>query len=298
MKSDTKRRIIDEAKLLGLLVVGFGVVLSIPIYLAVKNGDGTFNDFLAVWSCTIVVIALLTRLTMNESIGGMVMLSNPRFFDTNAFAHFFKSRGGKNYAGITVVPEWMEVALQKLFHVPVGNIDGLTNYIAENGKWFIAQPIVAPYPRDVLDGSARSIFFVRAARCYTVYAVKLPTTFPKMIFDFKSNKKTHFEDYRAQLATDDLVLCEGVFTKDCHVYSRENEQVEVLSIATPEVLIALRDHSEGADVFVMDEWLYFVYDRKLAPTTDELERLVSGAAIIERAFVDNIPRKIKPTVTA
>lgn len=98
---------------------------------------------------------------------------------------------------------------------------------------------------------------------YTIARVSLPSQFPHIILDSKKSWTIQERGTAKQ-----HISLEGDFDKYFSLYCAENEQIEALSIITPDVMRVLIASNQSQDVEIISTSLYFMASgTKLTPET-------------------------------
>ncbi len=88
---------------------------------------------------------------------------------------------------------------------------------------------------------------------YTIAEVELARPFPHLILDSKVTRTLQQRGDALQ-----FIKLEGDFDKYFSLYCRANEQIDALSIITPDVMQTLIDANQPQDIEIMDQYLYFI----------------------------------------
>lgn len=134
----------------------------------------------------------------------------------------------------------------------------------------------------------------RTTHYYTVARVELARTFPHLILDSKSTWAIREHGNATQ-----RIGLEGDFDKHFSLYCLPNEQIEALSIITPDVMQTLIDANKPQDIEIVDNYLYFMcaHDRRdaaglppLLVSVDALaEQIAHKAKTIRYAQTNSVP---------
>lgn len=116
---------------------------------------------------------------------------------------------------------------------------------------------------------------------YTIARVRLDKAFPHLILDSK-----HSWSITKRGDATELVKLEGNFANDFTLYYRSGENIDALSIITPDVMQAVQQKSKYQDIEVIDKSMFFILtsDRRNA---DDVKLLLESVDIV----VDEIKHK-------
>jgi hypothetical protein len=89
--------------------------------------------------------------------------------------------------------------------------------------------------------------------CYTIARVKVERQLPHIILDsLKSRRLKQTGD-----ATEQIKL-EGNFSDYYNVYHKKGEQVDILSVLTPDIMYKIREQTLKQDIEIYDKCVYFI----------------------------------------
>ncbi|HSX45456.1 MAG TPA: hypothetical protein VLG27_00435 [Candidatus Saccharimonadia bacterium] len=124
---------------------------------------------------------------------------------------------------------------------------------------------------------------------FTTALLKLPKTMPHMVLHAKHNDANVQND----LADGQELKLEGDFNDYFRLMIEKNQQIDALTILTPDVMQTLVDYSQNEDVEIVGDNLYLVVkgDKRDAANVEQLIKSVFelGSQLIENARLSGAP---------
>lgn len=126
---------------------------------------------------------------------------------------------------------------------------------------------------------------------YTVVRVPLPTALPHILL---LSKKTHISLTR-DLADKQEIHLEGDFNNYFSLQIEKGQQIDVLTVMTPDVMQALVQYDQTEDVEIIGGSLYFImsYDRR---DPDHLRKLITSVVASSQQLMENLQLEQVPAV--
>lgn len=166
--------------------------------------------------------------------------------------------------------------------------DGLRNTIQDFreiivGKgWIFLQVISKRIPAFTLHED-------RDATVMGVYVRQLKHLSPEINIRNTKNKSFLSRRIQKQLIDQQLVWCEAEFDKNHNIFNRPGDQINTLSILTPEVLEVLMNAPGNADITIKKNQLYYMFPGNLS-AEKILNELLAHSRIAAKEIEENLAR--------
>jgi len=126
---------------------------------------------------------------------------------------------------------------------------------------------------------------------FTVAATDLPKQVPHMVLRAKKGDT----DLRDDMADSETLKLEGDFNDYFRLQVEDGQEVDVLTVITPDIMQTLVDYSQGEDIEMFGQRLYFIVrDDKRDP--DSVKQLVRSVIELSEQLKENIrlatPQKV------
>lgn len=124
---------------------------------------------------------------------------------------------------------------------------------------------------------------------FTIFMRILNYTSPHLYFDNKNNGDAFNREMPAMLDNAELVNYEAFVHDSFRLYAPRGYHIDALVIAAPDVLDVISSENQGADIELLGNQLYLIYQFR-ADLSDNLENWITSSEKIAIALDDNLSR--------
>ncbi|MBP7760455.1 hypothetical protein KA093_01530 [Candidatus Saccharibacteria bacterium] len=196
--------------------------------------------------------------------------------DPSRIARLKQNFGVQNIQQGFPIDQSSEEIIQGVFDTPIQAY----NQLLEGDTWLYIQVTS-------LTGQDHN-FNVISPWSVTVFARRLDAYFPS-IACVHAGYSIRQTAYIRAIENGQLVLCEGIISKDYRLYAQPDMRLDALSIFTPEVLKRIPSSPAQASLMLRKNILYYILPGNLAPE-EMLESLLAHSNDLSVALVENAHR--------
>lgn len=130
---------------------------------------------------------------------------------------------------------------------------------------------------------------------FTVAMAQLPAVLPHILL---TSKKAH-ADVRQNLDNHENLQLEGDFDKFFNLQVEKGQEIDVLTIITPDVMQALINYNQAEDIEIFNNNLYFILNSDKRDYTS-VEKLIQSVAGLSVQIIENLKQRgiSKPVIPA
>lgn len=141
---------------------------------------------------------------------------------------------------------------ERIIHGALKKLPQGIRIVVTGSDWLFAQPSHNTIPLST-SGDHITVYAV------TICAFHLRHYSPEIAIQHRSHRNILSDSVQQEIASGELVRCEGAFEAKQRIYATPNTQLDVLSILSPEVLVVMQHPPFDADLYIKRDQLYYLF---------------------------------------